>query len=654
MGNKTEINPNINETVINPELVQTLASDRDVLGERPSLVQQKLYAISKEYTDPKGLSLEKIMQLVGNIASPQIVVKYLDKVPWAKKLSDGVYSFSFNSLSQENVVERKRNNITTNSSATVINPDAVLSSSTIKSGTILLGKYEIVSPLNVSTGEADLYVCKYLGLEYVAKVYRRQRAVKPEVISILKSIESPYVAKLYDTGTYNDFPIEILPYYKNGSLQGKKFTSLELKKTIIPCINEALKVLHQNDIIHKDLKPSNIMLLDDNKSVAIIDFGISSVVEDGNTVLVTKTGMTPEYSAPETFRNLFLEESDYYSFGITLYELYCGYTPYKNMSVEEIAQFTAVQRIPFPKDMPQELQDLISAVTYFDITNRNKKSNPNRRWTYTEVSNWLSGKKQVIPGEGVGFYAEKAIPAYTFLGKSYKDIPSLVTALASNWNEGKKQLYRGLLTAFFKNFNPEVAGFCMDAEEEATKTAGKDDIIFWDLLYKIYPELNGFYWMGQIYESLPALGRDMLERLWENDKSNYSYWDSILGNKLLTNYLEKVKSKNDNLAAATSAIETAHNVSNRNTRGVLMNYYTMAYLLSGQKLFKTCNKELRSIEELTAYMKNLLDESYEKFEDFCHSMIDYNDNLDVQLEAWLISLGKRKELDLWRQGLQQE
>ena len=364
MGNKTEINPNINATVINSELVQTPVSDRDVLGERPSLVLQKLYAISKEYTDPKGLSLENIMQLVGNIASPQIVVKYLDKAPWAKKISDGVYSFPDNSASQENVVEKKHNkNSTANNAATVVNPNAVLSSSKLNSGTIILGKYEIVSPLNVSTGEADLYVCKYLDSEYVAKVYRRQRAVKPEVISILKSIESPYVAKLYDTGTYNNFPIEILPYYKNGSLQGKKFTSLELKKTIIPCINEALKVLHQNDIIHKDLKPSNIMLLDDNKSVAIIDFGISSVVEDGNTVLVTKTGMTPEYSAPETFRNLFLEESDYYSFGITLYELYCGYTPYKNMSVEEIAQFTAVQRIPFPKDMPQELQDLISAVT---------------------------------------------------------------------------------------------------------------------------------------------------------------------------------------------------------------------------------------------------------------------------------------------------
>ena len=427
--------------------------------------------------------------------------------------------------------------------ATAINPNLVASSTKLVAGTLLAGKYEIVEPLSVSTGEADLYVCKYDGKEYVAKVYRRQRAVKPEVITVLKSISSPYVASLFDTGTHNDLPFEVLPYYKNGSLQGRQFTMEELKKTIIPCINEALKVLHQNDIIHKDLKPSNIMLLDDNKSVAIIDFGISSVVEQGNTVLVTKTGMTPEYSAPETFRNLFLEESDYYSFGITLYELYCGYTPYKNMNAEEIAQFTAVQRIPFPKDMPQELQDLISAVTYFDITNRNNKNNPNRRWTYAEVDNWCKGKKQVIPGEGTGFGAEKAIPPYTFLGQAYKDIPSLITALASNWNDGKKQLYRGLLSAFFKNFNPELAGYCMDAEEEATRTAGKDDIIFWDLLYKIYPELNGFYWMGQIYESLPALGRDMLERLWRNDKSNYSYWDGILGNKLLTNYLSKVKSK---------------------------------------------------------------------------------------------------------------
>ncbi len=537
--------------------------------------------------------------------------------------------------------------------ATAINPDLAASTAKIVAGTLIADKYEIVEPLSVSTGEAELYVCKCDGKEYVAKVYRRQRAVKPEVITALKSIKSPYVASLFDTGIHNNLPFEILPYYKNGSLQGRKFSMTELKKTIIPCINEALNVLHQNDIIHKDLKPSNIMLLDDNKSVAIIDFGISSVVEQGNTVLVTKTGMTPEYSAPETFRNLFLEESDYYSFGITLYELYCGYTPYKNMNAEEIAQFTAVQRIPFPKDMPQELQDLISAVTYFDITNRNNKNNPNRRWAYTEVDNWCKGKKQVIPGEGTGSGAEKAIPPYTFLGQAYKDIPSLITALASNWNDGKKQLYRGLLSGFFKNFNPEIAGYCIDAEEEATQTAGKDDVIFWNLIYKICPELNGFYWLGHIYESLPALGRDMLEKLWKNDKSDYTYWDSILENNLLSNYLTNIKSKNNDLKKASAALETAHKLPGKSKRDTLMNYYTMAYLLSGQKLLHVDNKQLKDISELTAYMKGLLDSSYEEFEGFCHSLIDYDDTLDVQFEAWLIALGKRKELENWKKQLEE-
>lgn len=538
--------------------------------------------------------------------------------------------------------------------ATVINPNVVSGASkSISTGARLGGKYEIIKPLGTTTGEADIYVCKFDSTEYVAKVYRRQRAVKPEVVSALKSICSPYVATLIDTGEYNGLPYEILPYYRNGSLQGKRFTLDELKERIIPFVNEALRVLHQHDIIHKDLKPSNIMLLDDQKSVAIIDFGISSVIEQGNTVLVTKTGMTPEYSAPETFRNLFLEESDYYSFGITLYELYSGYTPYKNMDADEIAKFTAVQRIPFPKDMPKELQDLISAVTYFDITNRNDKENPNRRWTYDEVQKWCKGESQPIPGEGVMKASAKAIPPYSFLGHEYHDISSLTVALASNWNDGKKQLYRGLMSAFFKSFNPEIAGFCIDAEEEAARSTDREDIIFWEFLYKINPELDGFYWMGHTYESLGALGQDILEKLWKNDQSDYTYWDSVLGNKLLTNYLTTVKSKNTGLSAAVSALETAHSLINRSKRDALINYYTMAYLLSGQKLFNIGNKQLKNISELTAYMKTLLDSSYKEFEDFCHTLIGYDNTLDVQLEAWLIALGKRKEVEAWRIQLSQ-
>lgn len=245
----------------------------------------------------------------------------------------------------------------------------------------------------------------------------------------------------------------------------------------------------------------------------------------------------------------------------------------------------------------------------------------------------------------------KGLPPYSFLGQSYQDIPSLVAALASNWKEGKQQLYRGLLSAFFKGCQPELAGYCIDAEEEATQTAGKDDLIFWNLLYKLDPEMHGFYWMGQRYESLPALGRDMLERLWKNDRSNMRYWDSILDQQLLTHYLATVKAQNATLSAAVSALETAHSLRRRNKRTALLNYYTMAYLLSGQTLFSIGDKRLKSVSELTAHMQALLDSSYEAFEDFCHTLIDYDDNLDVQFEAWLIALGKRKEIKAWRDNL---
>ena len=399
-----------------------------------------------------------------------------------------------------------------NGSATVINPIAAATSD-LSLGQVLCGKYSVVKKMDIVTGEADLYLVEYNNVQYVAKIYRRKVAIKPEISQKLMNIKSKYVAAIYETGEVNGFPMEIIPYYRYGSLQGRKYTYEQLKRDVSLSLNEGLKVLHDNGILHKDLKPSNIMVGDNLKDVAIIDFGISSAREDNNTIIVTKTGMTPEYSAPETFRNLFLEESDYYSLGITLYELFCGYTPYNNMEQEAIEQYISVQRIPFPDDMPEDLQNLISACTYYDITNRKNKSNPNRRWTYEEVKKWCNGIKQVIPGEGIGNAKVGDMNPYKFMGETYLEVAELTKALALNWNEGKKQLFRGILSGFFKGCNPELAGFCIDAEEEATRINGRDDMIFWKLLYKLSPNTTDFYWKGRTYQGLPALGREILEKL---------------------------------------------------------------------------------------------------------------------------------------------
>ncbi len=527
------------------------------------------------------------------------------------------------------------------------NPGAAL----VRDGATILDKYVVTRQLEVASGEADLYLCSCDGVQYVAKIYKRQFAIKQEVIDALLKIDSPYVAKLYETGSHNGFPVEILPYYENGSLQGKTFSEDELIRGIIPNINEGLHAIHSAGIIHKDLKPSNIMLNSDGETVSIIDFGISSAVEGNNTILVTKTGMTPEYSAPETFKNIFYEGSDYYSFGITLFELFCGYTPYANMQPEEIEQYVSVQRIPFPENMTPLMQDFISALTYYDISYRKNKTNPNRRWTYEEVCKWLDGEPLVIPGEGVGNAGKGAMPAYQFLGNSYTDPAQLVAAFAKNWEEGKKQLFRGYITSHFRTYNQDIARKCQAAEEEAGRENGRDDIIFWKLLYQIHPKLKGFYWKGQTFESLPAFGRDVLEKLWDKDHSQFSYYASILGEKLLSQYVLQAQPKNEKLKKAAAAIEDSYELEKTNGTDMRRTYYLMAYTLSGQKLLLLDGEQFRTVGELAGYMRSVLDESYDRFESLCHRLIDYDGNLDFQLETWLIAIGKQNEIDKWRQSM---
>ena len=521
----------------------------------------------------------------------------------------------------------------------------------IAAGTIICDKYKIQNQLEVTSGEADLFLCTDGKTQFVAKIYKRKFAIKKEVIDALLKIDSPYVAKIYTTGAYRGYPVEILPYYENGSLQGRRFSEDELIRSVIPCVNEGLHALHEAGIIHKDLKPSNIMANSDGESYSIIDFGISSVIDNGNTVLVTKTGMTPEYSAPETFKNLFLKESDYYSFGIALFELFCGYTPYANLQPDEIEQYVSVQRIPFPENMSPLFQDFISALTYHDISYRNNKNNPNRRWTYEEVKKWLEGEALVIPGEGIGNAGKGMMPVYQFLGEDFTDPALLVKAMAQNWEEGKKQLFRGMISAHFKTWNQELARKCLAAEEEAGRENGKDDIIYWKLLYQINPKLKGFYWKGKTYEGLPAFGRDVLERLWDKDKSQYPFYNSILAERLLSQYVLMAAPKNEKLKKAAEAIEDSYELEKNNGTDMQRTYFLMAYTLSGQKLLLLDGEQIRTVGELASYMRTVLAESFEKFEALCHRLVDYDGNLDFQLETWLLAIGKQKELDKWRTSM---
>ena len=410
-----------------------------------------------------------------------------------------------------------------------------------KYGDIIDGRYEVTGEIGLDSGEADIYTVKDLKTPDAAlrviKIYRRKDAVKEEVLLKLMNIDNPSVARILDRGEVSGFTYLVLPYYSRGSLasyieQGITFTVEELKNLVIPSVAEGLKALHDAGILHKDLKPGNMMIADDDRHIVLIDFGISSVTA-GATMVVTSTGKSPFYAAPETATGLFWSGSDYYSLGISLYELYSGVTPYQNAGVDDVARYAQAERIPYPDDFDAELKELIDGLTYKDISFRNEPDNPNRRWGYEETRKWLDGVHQQVPGEGVTVKEPDAgdFPYY-FNGSNYYSLKDFTEALLSSWEEGKKELFRGFLSRNFELRDDRLSmDLCLRAESTFEANPQDGDVIFWKLMYSLSPEISGIYWQNLHFSSLKDVAVSLCDEMNRNmdasgtddDLTDYGY-----------------------------------------------------------------------------------------------------------------------------------
>lgn len=545
------------------------------------------------------------------------------------------------------------------SNDTVLNAN-VQHESFISTGTLLCEVYEVIERLNVNAGEADLYLCSFAARKYIAKVYRRKIAIKPEVAERLSQIHSPFVARIFAMGEYQGHPVEILPYYANGSLAGKKFSFDQLKYEIIPSLNEGLHILHTNGIIHKDVKPSNIMLNNDGRTVAIIDFGISSLRDEGSTVIVTRTGLTPEYSAPETFKNLFLSESDYYSFGVTICELFSGHSPYSGLSQEEIEQFASIQQLPTPPEMDKTLVELVNALTYADIRNRRDKSNPNRRWGYEEVSNWCNDIPQVLPGQTPNAHsvemrtpyvsamtpgAQGDMLPYRFGGQAITSTKELAKALNGRWDEGKKHLFRGLLLDHFrKDSNAEIVSYLMDFQEESE--SGDPDTIMFKCLYAIDSELKEFLWKGKSFSNLSEFGYEYLCAIRGGKDDFLLMVDDILSKGILSQYISFVEPSASKQIDIMHAFESEHRTYRTSGDDLLAKRYRLAYTLSDIKDYAVGSEHFDNVESFTEYLIKLASQKDNSFEFELRSTV-FGDgkNFDVQFVCWLQAIGQKSLID---------
>lgn len=509
-------------------------------------------------------------------------------------------------------------------------------------GTVVGERYQVIDPIYfpIPSKTADFYRCQNSGQFFMLKLYRGKTTTNTGARLLLKRMSSPYVGKLHDNGSWNGVDFEVFSLYKNGSIHGKPLTIDYIKKGLVPCVNEGLHALHENGMKHRDVKPVHMMLFDDFSGAALVDCGD----ENGNALCGT-TARSPEYGAPETFRGVFLEESDYFSFGVTLFELCCGYHPYQGVALTELAKSRDISIFPFPASVPNELKQLIVGLTYWDISNQKDLSCPDRRWGYEEVKNWCMGKSQATPGELA------KIPFFEFLGEKYREIPLLVEAMVKHWEEGKVQVFQGYLTGFFKLYYPDYAGITKEAEAEFYKDKEQGDFAFWRLLYQLHPELSGFYWKQWHFSSLKEMGRGMVKALQQEDFSQEPLWNEILDFLVLSHFMQMTEGAFEHLVDGITALEISYSLEHSTHRQLMKHYHTMAFMLSEETPFYAFGRTFDHPTALQGYLGQLILSDYEKFEGFTLGMVDENNDLDPQLEAWLLVLGFDVKVDQWRGGL---
>ncbi len=150
----------------------------------------------------------------------------------------------------------------------------------------------------------------------------------PREISLLKDLNHPNILRLLDYGTEADTPYLVFEYTPNGTLRDRHPRGSQVPlPTVIEYVKQvasALQYIHDQGIIHRDVKPENMLLGNDGK-ILLNDFGLA-VTYPGTTA--NSPAGTPRYMAPEQFRGDVVPASDQYSLGVVVYEWLCGRPPF--------------------------------------------------------------------------------------------------------------------------------------------------------------------------------------------------------------------------------------------------------------------------------------------------------------------------------------
>ncbi|MBK8031743.1 MAG: protein kinase [Chloroflexi bacterium] len=226
-----------------------------------------------------------------------------------------------------------------------------------------------------------------VGREVAIKVILAEHANQPEFIrrfeteaQLVARLEHPHIVPLYDYWREPDGAYLVMRFLRGGSLRASiraggpwqpESTSLMLDQ-----VAAALTVAHRSGVIHRDLKPDNI-LLDEEGNAYLADFGIAKDLSTGDAPRTAQVIGSPDYMSPEQVRGETLTPaSDIYSLGIVLYETLTGVRPFPDNTATALMLKQLNDPLPPVSmkrpDLPEEVDDVIAQATEKDPAKRFK------------------------------------------------------------------------------------------------------------------------------------------------------------------------------------------------------------------------------------------------------------------------------------------
>ncbi|MCA9796845.1 MAG: serine/threonine protein kinase, partial [Candidatus Eremiobacteraeota bacterium] len=195
------------------------------------------------------------------------------------------------------------------------------------------------------------------------KAEHRDRFIREGQVS--RDLTHPNIVRLYRLDTHGDYVYLALELVKGKTLSSRLQAgglSLPEAWSYLEQIFDGLVYAHDKGLVHRDLKPGNIMVTDDNK-VKVMDFGLARRREVDKTITVTGVVLgTPGYMAPEQISEAVDPRSDQYAIGVIAYELLAGRRPFENEDAMKMIMAALSSPAPDPRTFRADLPEAVAQV----------------------------------------------------------------------------------------------------------------------------------------------------------------------------------------------------------------------------------------------------------------------------------------------------